>query len=144
MGEKNHNDWSQRRPVGRPKKVDWDGSPIYRVPTSIYLDIRMKEWLTKKTGNLSEWIEKMIRSAHLHEYCFWCFDDNIKIVLHGVVCCNKRHRHMAGRGAPSVVLQYRSCPNCETRFSEHNMPAEIDGDIYCGICKQEKILLEAK
>jgi hypothetical protein len=144
MSEKNHNDWRQRRPVGRPKKLDRNGNPIYRVPTSIYLDIRMKEWLVKKTGNLSEWIEEMIYKAHQNEYCFWCFDDNIKEVHHGWVCCNDRHRNMSGKGAPSVVLEWKKCPTCEHWFNEKNLPTEIDGDIYCGICKQEKILLEAK
>ena len=141
MSEKdmNRQDWSMRNPVGRPKKKDRDGNPIYRIPTSIYLDIRMKEWLTKKTGNLSEWIEKMIRKAHQNEYCFWCFDDHIKEVHHGWVCRNTRHQQMAGRGAPSIVLQYKQCPNCESWFNERNMPCEMgDGRVICcGICKED-------
>ena len=133
----NRQNWNVRNPVGRPKKVDHDGNPIYRVPTSIYLDIRMKEWLRKKTGNLSEWIEKMIRSAFLNEYCFWCFDDNIKLAHHGVICCNERHRLMAGRGAPSLVLLWRKCPNCDAWFNENNMPIEMGKGrvICCGICR---------
>jgi len=141
----NRQDWRMRNPVGRPKKKDKDGNPIYRIPTSIYLDIRMKEWLTKKTGNLSEWIENMIYKAFNHEYCFWCFDDNIKQVHHGWVCLNERHRHMAGRGAPSVVLSYKQCPNCDAWFNERNMPCvfttpekgEGAVTIACGICKED-------
>ena len=138
----NQNDWRQRNPVGRPKKVDRDGQTIYRVPTSIYLDIRMKEWLVEKTGNLSEWVEKMIYKAHQSEYCFWCFDDNIIEVHHGWVCKNDRHRQMAGRGAPSVVLAYKECPNCKSKFNARNMPclmSEPDEEdiIACGMCKDE-------
>ena len=147
MSERKQN-WDTRNPVGRPKKRDSEGNPIYRIPTSIYLDIRMKEWLTKKTGNLSEWIEKMIRSAFLAEYCFWCFDDNIKLLTHGVVCCNERHRAMSGRGAPSVVLEWRKCPSCEAWFNERNMPCHFDDEnktIACGICKVDvREKLEAK
>ena len=133
----NRQDWSMRNPVGRPKKKDRDGNPIYRIPTSIYLDIRMKEWLTKKTGNLSEWIEKMIRKAHQNEYCFHCFDDNIKEVQHGWVCRNERHRNLSGRGAPSVVLEWKRCPNCDSWFNDRNMPCDRgEGTpIYCDLCK---------
>jgi len=145
-------DWRLKNPVGRPKKKDKDGNPIYRVPTSIYLDIRMKEWLVKKTGNLSEWIENMIYRAHQSEYCFWCFDDNIVEVHHGWVCRNERHRNMAGRGAPPVVLQYKQCAFCDSSF-RNNMPVIVDntekggsGDsniIMCGFCA-DKHKLEAK
>jgi len=148
----NSQDWRQRNPVGRPKKVDHDGNPIYRVPTSIYLDIRMKEWLVKKTGNLSEWIEKMIYKAHQNDYCFWCFDDNIKEVHHGWVCRNERHRNLAGRGAPSVVLEYKQCAFCDSSF-ENNMPVIVDntekggsGDsnlIMCGFCADKHKLEES-
>jgi len=135
----NKQNWDIKNPVGRPQKVDRDGQPVYRIPTSIYLDIRMKAWIIKKSGNLSEWIEKMIRSAYLSEYCFWCFDDNIKVVPHGVVCCNEKHRRMAGNGAPSVVLLWRQCPNCDSWYNEMNMPTEMgDGRVICcGICKDQ-------
>ena len=131
--------WNVRNPVGRPKKVDRDGNPIYRIPTSIYLDIRMKEWITKTAGNLSEWIERMIQKAYQNEFCFHCFDDNIKEVRHGWVCRNGRHRQMAGRGAPSVVLQWKQCPNCEAWFNENNFPVEIGEGrlICCGMCKDD-------
>tara|TARA_Y100000310_G_C20552648_1_gene748911 strand:+ start:182 stop:514 length:333 start_codon:yes stop_codon:yes gene_type:complete len=102
----------------------------------------MKEWLVEKTGNLSEWVEKMIYKAHQSEYCFWCFDDNIIEVHHGWVCKNDRHRQMAGRGAPSVVLAYKECPNCKSKFNARNMPclmSEPDEEdiITCGMCKDE-------
>ena len=127
MSEKKQN-WNTRNPVGRPQKVDNEGNPIYRIPTSIYLDIRMKQWITKKSGNLSEWIEKMIRSAYKHEYCFWCFDDNVKEVRHGWVCANEKHRNIAGYGAPSVVLDWKICSFCDMDYNQNNMPSEIDND----------------
>jgi len=133
----NKQNWNIKNPVGRPQKVDSDGQPIYRIPTSIYLDIRLKAWITKTAGNLSEWIEKMIRNAYENEYCFWCFDDNIKEVQHGWVCCNERHRYRAGNSAPSLVLKWKQCPNCDAWYNEMNMPTEMGEGrvICCGICK---------
>jgi len=138
----NKQDWAVTNPVGRPQKKDKDGNLIYRIPTSIYLDIRMKEWIIKKAGNLSEWIEKMVRHAYQNQYCFHCFDDNIKEVEHGWICCNEKHRARAGRGAPSIVLQYKQCPNCESWFNHLNMPVHFDKSfestyVCCGICKDQ-------
>ena len=62
-------DWGSQKKKGRPHKVDEYGQKIYRASTSIYIDVRLKEWITAKAGNLSDWIEKMIRSAYQKEYC---------------------------------------------------------------------------
>jgi hypothetical protein len=138
--------WGPKKKKGRPHKVDEHGQKIYRLPTSIYLDLRLKEWITDKVDNLSDWIETMIRKAYQKEYCFYCFDDDVKEVMHGWVCCNDKHRRKAGNGAPSVVLEWKRCPTCDAWFNERNFPVEIeiDGDLYCDMCKKEQILLEVK
>ena len=145
--------WGQAKKKGRPHKVDQYGQKIYRASTSIYIDVRLKEWITAKAGNLSDWIETMVRSAYQKEYCFYCFDDDIEEVMHGWVCRNDKHRMKAGNGAPSVVVAWKNCAFCESSF-ENSMVVVVDntekggkgsGAIkMCRNCAKEHMLLEAK
>ena len=135
-------DWGPNRsPVGRPPKKDQYGNIIHRKPTSIYLDIRLKDWIQNKAGNLSNWVEKLIKQAYEKEYCFHCFDDNVKEERYGWVCTNEVHRRQSGKGAPSVILKWKMCPNCTNWFSDDNLPNlladKVDG---CDQCLREENL----
>jgi len=139
-------DWGPNRsPVGRPAKKDKYGNIIHRKPTSIYLDIRLKDWIQNKTGNLSNWIETMIMKAYEKEYCFHCFDENVQEERHGWECSNTVHRRAAGHGMPSTVLKWKMCPNCNNWFSDTNLPNllanNVDG---CDECKREENLISYK
>jgi len=136
-------DWGPTRsPVGRPAKKDQYGNIIHRKPTSIYLDIRLKEWITDRTGNLSTWIESLIKKAYETEYCFFCFDENVLEGRFGWECQNLHHRKGAGKGMPSTVLKWKVCPNCDTSFSKDNLPNLLPKDVDgCDQCKKEELLI---
>ena len=127
-------------PVGRPAKKDNYGNIIHRKPTSIYLDIRLKDWIQNKVGNLSNWVEDLIRKAYDKEYCFHCFDDNVKEQRHGWECTNPAHVR-AGRRAPSTTLKWKMCSNCQRWFSDTNYPDLLSDNIDgCSECKREENL----
>ena len=144
--EDDWSDWAPNRiPVGRPAKKDQYGNIIHRKPTSIYLDIRLKDWIQNKSGNLSNWIESMIMKAYEKQYCFHCFDDNVEEKNHGWVCTNELHRRKSGKNAPSIVLKWKMCANCQAWYSENNLPIILSDDIIgCDQCKREENLTSHK
>ena len=92
--------------VGRPPKKDKDGNLIYRKICSVYLDIRLVEYIKNRSTNLSDWMEKAMRHAFKCEYCFYCFDDKVDENRIRWRCSNVNHQSMEGRGAPPTILKW--------------------------------------
>ena len=133
--------------VGRPPKRDKDGNKVYRKICSVYLDIRLVHYIDDKVGNLSDWMEKAMKKAFENEYCFYCFDDKIEENKLNYKCTNLKHQQMDGKGAPSVILNWKYC-NCGNSFEPINN--EYAGFIpneeapVCANCLKEWKLLNVK
>jgi len=113
--------------VGRPAKRDKDGNKVYRKICSVYLDIRLVNYIDGKVGNLSDWMEKAMKKAFENEYCFYCFDDKIEENQLNYKCSNPKHIFMDGKGAPSIILNWKNC-QCGNSYE----PDLVDGASYSG------------
>ena len=132
--------------VGRPTKKDKDGNTIHRKICSVYLDFRLVSYINDKVGNLSDWMEKAMRKAFENEYCFYCFDDKIKENALNYKCTNLKHEMMDGKGAPSIILNWKYC-ECGNSFApvDGQFAGITDGDHpVCANCVREWRLLNPR
>ena len=133
--------------VGRPPKKDKDGNKVYRKICSVYVDIRLVSYIDNKVGNLSDWMERAMRKAFENEYCFYCFDDKIEENKLNYKCTNLKHEMMEGKGAPSVILNWKNC-HCGNSYEpkDNNFSGYIPDvvDPVCPNCNKEWRLLNPK